>query len=400
MAFIAKFAGTCRKCGEPYEIGDWIAWIGKARGQRGCYWHAECKQVGFVPEEKKVEATVEATVETVEAEVKGVGHEVGEEKDLGVFGPLAAALMPYLDGKLKAAGAGVEDIVNQKIADLEKTILDLLSDQPITLNVTRPDGEVTRIKGAHESMPELLYYVSKRHHAYLFGPPGSGKSTAAKQVADGLGLEYGYISLNPQTPDSRILGFIDANGTYRATPFFKIYTEGGVFCIDECDNASPSLLTTLNSLLENGHGAFPNGIFPKHADFVLVATGNTAGRGANPMFPERRPFDSAFAERFTYLYWDYDTKLEKAIALSINPASKPWFDWILKTRSYCQKNHPRVLISPRASFKGAAYLLDPPLSIEQIAESVIWKGLGKDTVAQIVAKNPYPAIERSRQEVA
>ena len=199
-------------------------------------------------------------------------------------------------------------------------------------------------------MPQLLYLLSKRHHVYLYGGPGGGKSTAAKQAADALGIQFGYISLNPQTPDSRLMGYMDATGNYRETLFHKLYRDGGVFCIDEMDNASASLLTTLNSCLENGHGAFPNGMIPRHENFVVVATGNTAGRGANPQFPDRRPFDCAFSERFTFIEWDYDQQLEEAITMAINPKATDWLKWIRNVRTYAKQNHPKLIVSPRRHF--------------------------------------------------
>jgi hypothetical protein len=136
--------------------------------------------------------------------------------------------------------------------------------------------------------------------------------------------------------------------------------------------------------------AFPNGLAEKHPDFVLIATGNTCGKGANPMFPERRPFDAAFSERFSFIEWDYDVNLEKAVTLAINSKAIDWHRWVLKAREYCKKNHPRVLVTPRASFKGAEYLLDSGWDYGTIADMVVFKGLDADTRKAIIAANPFP----------
>jgi energy-coupling factor transporter ATP-binding protein EcfA2 len=304
-----------------------------------------------------------------------------------VFGAFADAITPLVQAQLKSTidEKKVKQIVADAIAE---------SGTPRVLEVKNLDtGDVSSIATPHKDLEKLLYFISKRQHVYLYGPAGSGKSTAAQHCAEALKIEFGYISLNPQTPDSRILGFVDAGGTYRETAFYKCYKNGGIFCIDEMDNASASLLTTLNSMLENGHGAFPNGLVQRHANFVLVATGNTNGRGGNPMFPERRPFDAAFAERFTFLFWDYDGELERSVALSINPNAKNWINYVKKLREYCAKNYPRILVSPRASFKGAEYLKDNKMTVADIAEAVIWKGLDKDTVGRIVSAVPYPEFK-------
>src|SRR5258708_39153821 len=107
-----------------------------------------------------------------------------------------------------------------------------------TIEVKKWDGTSINIGTAHRLVPKLLYYVSRRRHTYLYGPMGSGKSHAAAQVARALGLHYAYVSLNPQSPGSLLNGFIDAQGRFASTEFFRCYTEGGVFCIDELDNAS------------------------------------------------------------------------------------------------------------------------------------------------------------------
>lgn len=285
--------------------------------------------------------------------------------------------------------AGIVPLIEQKVKTGvdEKTVEAIVKKyipRSTTLEIKSVDsGKLKTIESAHEKLPMLLYYISKRHNVYLYGPVGSGKSTAAQQVAEALELKFGYLSLNPQTPDSRLLGFIDAGGQYRKTVFYDCYTQGGVFCIDEMDNASASLLTTLNSMLENGHGAFPDGLHERHKDFVLVATGNTNGRGGNLMFPERRPFDSAFAERFTYLEWGYDEALEAKITLSINPKADTFLTWIRKMRTYCGKEFPRLVISPRVCYKGALYLLDHP-NKEEMIEGLLFKGLDKDSKTKIL----------------
>ena len=368
----ARFKGTCRNCGKPIEVGHEINW---SRRVKGAY-HVDCTDVNAQPKGSDNDTSTQA-IPVVTASNSGTGA-----TDSNVFAGLAAAIEPFIKSQT-VNKEQVEAIVNEAMAGYNPVI---------TLEYKRENGEVKTIEGAHSNMPKLMYLVSKRHHTYLYSAPGSGKSTAAKQVADTLGLAYGYISLNPQTPDSRLLGYMDATGNYRSTPFQQLYTNGGVFCIDEVDNASPALLTTLNSGLENGHMAFPNGLAQRHRDFVLIATGNTAGRGANPMFPERRPFDAAFAERFTFIEWDYDVNLERAITLAINPKADSWHRWVIGTREYCKANYPRVLVTPRASFKGAEYLIDSGFTQEAIADMVLFKGLDPATRQTIITNNPFPKI--------
>lgn len=264
---------------------------------------------------------------------------------------------------------------------------------PRTLRVESGNGKkkVTVDLGAvHKEFETLLHLVQAGEHVYLYGRPGGGKSHGAHLVATALSRKYGYISLNPQTPDSRLLGYLDANGKYHSTVLYDLYKNGGVFCIDEMDNASASLLTTLNALLENGLGAFPCGMVQKHPDFIVVATGNTTGRGGNRQFPERRPFDAAFAERFVFLEWDYDETLERTVALNLNPNAGPWVAWVQRVRAFAVDADPTMVVSPRATFKIAKLLSLGKLRPDVIAEVTVFKGIGSDRTRRILNSCPMP----------
>jgi hypothetical protein len=212
-------------------------------------------------------------------------------------------------------------------------------------------------------------------------------------------MEYGYTALNPQTPESRLLGFVDAGGKYRETEFFRRYTQGGVFCIDELDNGHPALLNTINGMLEVDHdgvgrGAFPHGVFLRHVDFVCVGTGNTNGRGSDKLFPERRAFDAAFLDRFAFIVWGYDTGLEHTLVRAINSDKGPaWCDFVIKVRKYAEQHGIRLWATPRASYSGAALLKDSGWTVQRIASVTIFKGFDFDTEKRILASVPYPVFK-------
>lgn len=292
----------------------------------------------------------------------------------------------------------VHESLSQYKVDVPEALLTTLIDKamakraPREIHVTHNGKKSKAIKNAHAMLEKLIFIIGLRKHAYLFGPPGSGKSTGAMHAAEALSLAYGYISLNPQTPESRLLGYMDANGKYQPSVLYKLYKDGGVFCIDEMDNASAGLLTTLNSLLENGIGAFPCGQVQRHPDFIVVATGNTAGRGGNMQFPERRAFDAAFAERFAYLPWGYDEAMERAVALQIFEKAGKWVDWVQAVRKYAAQNDPKLVISPRATFGIAEFLScdKSPFTIQETLDAVLFKGIEPERINRIISANPLP----------
>jgi cobaltochelatase CobS len=305
----------------------------------------------------------------------------GSRSDDSALDALARALGPKITGAA-VNRADVEKIVNETLKSIVMP----------TIEIKIGDAPAVKIKGvSHSAMADLSYYVARRRHVYLHGPAGTGKTHATQQIAESMNLKWGYGALNPQTPASFLLGYKNAGGGYERTPFRDVYEHGGVFCIDEMDNASDSLLTTLNGMIANGHGAFPDGMVSRHNDFVLVCTGNTNGNGANAQFPGRRAFDAAFKNRFRFLYWGYDEKMESALTIGRNPdKGAAWFAYVKELRAHCIKNYPRILVSPRASYDGADELRDGR-AVRGILDAIIFQGADKDTVDTILRACPIPA---------
>ena len=265
-----------------------------------------------------------------------------------------------------------EPVINRD--EIRQIVESIVSEKgTISLKIERKDVPDVQIDNAHHMLSTLIQYAAKGRHTYLYGPAGSGKSTAARQAAEALKLPYHYISLTPQTPECRLMGYMDAHGRYVRTPFREAYEFGGVFNIEEADNGGGNLQTSLNSAFENGHCAFPDGLVARHKDFVVVATGNTCGRGASPQFPERRPFDQAFAKRFTYIFWDYDSKLEKRIALAINENAGVWVTWVQKLRKWIEQSRVVLVASPRETFRIVEDLRDN-LPKDIVLNGALWNG--------------------------
>lgn len=294
--------------------------------------------------------------------------------------------MPVSDTKAQALIAALQSLVAAPHID-EKEVRRIAADEASKVSVNRSleikIGQAPAVKFdmAHRDLPTLIKLASThganghRINVYMHGPAGSGKSTAARQAAEALKLDYGYMPLNPQTPDSRLLGYMHAGGEYVPSEFFKRYTQGGVFCLDEIDNASASLVTTLNSLLENGHGAFPNGVYARHKDFICVCTANTIGRGGDVQYPERRALDGAFLERFIFLSWEYDRTLTDNIVTAILGTDAPEFlSWVDTEARDLQSRYPTLIVSPRAYIQ-AATLIKVGMSRTQVRAMAISRGL-------------------------
>jgi hypothetical protein len=191
------------------------------------------------------------------------------------------------------------------------------------------------------------------HHinVWIAGPAGSGKTYAAKQIAESLGLSFGFHGA--MTMAHELTGFVDAGGHYHETQFVKLYRDGGLCLLDEVDAGSSEALLALNGALANGLMSLPNGqIITRHADFVCIAAANTWGSGATAEYVGRAKIDSAFLDRFgARLAWGYDEKLERDT--SGNPE---WARRVQAARQKAKDKGLKVLITPRASIDGAALI--------------------------------------------
>lgn len=163
----------------------------------------------------------------------------------------------------------------------------------------------------------IVKAIKRNRNVYLWGPAGSGKTTIARQVAEELGLPFycqGIVNDKFEFEGSQD----PRNGSdgYLPSTFYKAFTTGGVYCLDEIDGCDPGQLSFLNAALANRVANFPViGTVKAHPDFRFIATGNTNGFGPTEMYQTRFAFDSATVDRFNdVIRIDYNRKVERAAA--------------------------------------------------------------------------------------
>lgn len=159
---------------------------------------------------------------------------------------------------------------------------------------------------------EICDYVSDGQPVYLYGAAGCGKSHTAEQVANALGLDFYTQSQVLFAHD--VKGYGDANGNYQETPFFKAFTKGGLFFIDEMDASAPEALVVLNTAIANRMYDFPViGNVKAHENFRIIAAGNTALTGADTEYTARAVQDASTINRFSFFEMSYDKAIELPI---------------------------------------------------------------------------------------
>jgi len=244
-----------------------------------------------------------------------------------------------------------------------------------------PDRPAVDVTGEHEAFGSLVHLMALRLHVWLVGPAGSGKTWGAERAAAALGLSFNAISVGEQTSVYQLMGHRTPDGSYARSLFRESYENGGVFLVDEVDAGNANVLTCLNAALANGACAFPDGMVKRHADFVCVAAGNTWGRGANRVYVGRCQIDGATLDRFAFLEWGYDEKLERSMAGD----QGLWCDHVQAVRAAVDRLGVRHVVSPRASMFGGQ-MLAAGFGLDQVEAMVLWKGLDADSVSKVKAE--------------
>jgi MoxR-like ATPase len=241
-------------------------------------------------------------------------------------------------------------------------------------------------KGSHPALADVLAALEAGQHVYLVGPPGTGKSYITQQAAEILNLTYGAMSCGPQTPESRLWGYCDANGNYVDTEFRRRYENGGVFTLDEADNGNSGILTSLNQALAGSGANFPDAWVDMHDTTRICATANTWGTGATAQFMGRAPQDFAFLDRFTFIEVEIDHKVERFMVESTGLKGKDATEWlrvVRKIRKNAEAAKLNIVVSPRASKAGAELILKG-WDTEKVLKARVFKGLTSDKVARLM----------------
>jgi MoxR-like ATPase len=274
-----------------------------------------------------------------------------------LFKGLAGALEEHL--KLKGAldESAVKQIVDTKIAEARL---------PRPLEVHLDDGRQITLKDrVHCQFEALMELVQEGHHnIVLIGPAGSGKTTLAKNLAEGLGLPFGFISLSGGVTETHLLGRVlpKADGSWGHVPtrFIEVYEGGGVFLLDELDGADSNVLVAVNAAMANGLMCNPitGQVHVRHKDCYILGAMNTWGRGGDAQYVGRNQLDAATLDRFvlTAVLVAYDRDLERDLArgaLSEAQADE-LLSWVETLRGQITEHRLRRIASTRLVVNGAA----------------------------------------------
>ena len=272
----------------------------------------------------------------------------------------------------KGKELATEELEKELKDRLDKFIKETYGALPQKLTIVHKDIEYDKTGIFHKMFDKVLKLVDMNLPVMLTGGAGAGKNFMLEQVANALGLDFYYTSTITQ--EYKLTGFIDGGGKYHETEFYKAFTQGGVFMLDEIDASIPECLVILNGAIANGYFDFPTGREIANENFRVVCAGNTVGLGADLVYTGRNVLDGATLDRFVLVEIDYDSRIEENLC-----QDEDLRNFLYDVRHSVKVNHINHIVGMRC-FKYAYQLLMNDFDKEFIVKSVILKGLQQDDI--------------------
>lgn len=273
----------------------------------------------------------------------------------------------------------------------------------------------TQVVGRRRELELVLAALAAGRHVLLEGPPGTGKSTLLRSVAQGLGLGFEFVEGNAELTPARLVGHFDparvlvdgySPDVFEDGPLVTAMREGSLLYVEEINRIPEETLNVLITVMSEGELNVPRlGRVGAVPGFRLVAAMN--------------PFDAVGTARISGAVYDRVCRLsvgyqsaadEVAIVASQTGEAAPDPEWVGKMVELVRRtrSHPdlRVGSSVRGAVDGVAVAMSlaqlrglPPTNPSIGLDAALVAISGRVRLREGVARSSEDIITELWQEV-